>query len=54
MPRTTMTIDAWQCCRCGYVWKGKTNETPLRCPDCGSCYWNRPRKNEEENEDGKM
>lgn len=52
MPKTTITVDAWQCSRCQYKWKGKTEEKPLRCPDCGSCYWDIPRKNEEVKEDG--
>ena len=48
MPKTTITFDAWKCCRCGYIWKGKTDEKPLRCAkaSCGSVYWDRPRKNE--------
>ena len=47
MPKTTITFDAWKCLRCDYVWKGKTNEKPLRCanPNCGSVYWDRPRTN---------
>ncbi len=50
MPKTTITFDAWRCFRCGYVWKGKTDEKPLRCAkaSCGSVYWDRPRKKEEE------
>jgi len=53
MPKITLTFDAWQCSNCLYKWKGKTNEKPLRCPDCGTCLWDRPRKNEEVNEDGR-
>ena len=48
MPKTTLTFDAWECARCHYKWKGKTNEKPLRCPDCGSCLWDVPKKDEEE------
>lgn len=53
MPKTTITFDAWKCTRCGYVWKPKQQEKPLRCArsSCGSVYWDRPRKNDvEENE----
>ena len=44
MPQTTMTCDAWKCCRCNYVWINNREQKPMRCPKCGSVYWDRPRK----------
>lgn len=42
-----MTLDAWKCLRCGYVWPDKREKKPIRCPapGCGSPYWDIPRKN---------
>lgn len=48
MPKTTITCDAWKCLRCKYIWKGKNKSKPLRCPSCGSCYWDMLKKGEEE------
>ncbi len=51
MPRTTMTLNAWTCLRCPdkpHVWPVRGDVKPLRCPSCGSCYWDRPRKKKEE------
>lgn len=48
MPKITLTFDAWECAKCHYKWKSKTEEKPLRCPDCGSCLWDTPKKEEAE------
>ena len=44
-------IDGKKCERCEYEWKPQTgNENPIRCPKCGSPYWNRPKTKKEEQE----
>lgn len=55
MPETM--VGGWECCRCDNVWAKRkdTNKhpiKPLRCPSCGSCYWNIPKKTVEETKDG--
>ena len=37
------TMPAWICLRCDYVWPKRDN-IPVRCPECGSAYWNKPRQ----------
>lgn len=32
------------CERCLYAWIPRKEELPVTCPQCGSPYWNRPRK----------
>ena len=44
MSRTTMTIAAWKCIRCNHVWPNNREKKPIRCPDCGSPYWDIPRR----------
>ncbi len=50
MPKTTITFDAWKCTRCPHVWPNKREKKPIRCPDCGSPYWDIPKKDETEDE----
>lgn len=47
MPTTTITLDAWKCCRCSYSWPNKREMKPIRCPKCGSPYWDIPKKEKE-------
>jgi predicted Zn-ribbon and HTH transcriptional regulator len=56
VPKTTITIDAWKCLRCDYVWPDKRENKPLRCAGCGSPYWDIPITNKikEEKEDGTL
>ena len=51
MPKTTMTIDVWECFRCGHKWIGKNSSKPIKCPKCSSPYWAKPKK-DEESDDG--
>jgi predicted Zn-ribbon and HTH transcriptional regulator len=37
-------IKGEKCNRCGYEWKPQSESTPVKCPDCGSPYWNKERK----------
>lgn len=32
------------CLRCGHAWTLRSAVEPLRCPKCGSPYWDRPRQ----------
>ena len=32
------------CLRCGHKWYPKLERIPVRCPKCGSPYWNKPRE----------
>lgn len=32
-----------KCEVCGHVWHPRTEQVPLRCAKCKSCYWNRPK-----------
>lgn len=46
-------ISGWECFRCEHTWakrKDSNNNStkPLRCPSCGSCYWDRKRKDDVE------
>ena len=52
MPTTTITNDAWKCCRCGYVWPNLREKKPLRCAKCGSVYWDIPKIEKEKEEVG--
>ena len=49
----TVTIEAFQCTRCGHVWAPRggilvgavtEDEKPKVCPRCKSPYWDRPRR----------
>lgn len=42
MPTVTRKIA--KCAVCGHEWKPRGTEKPLRCANCGSPYWDRPRK----------
>ncbi len=33
-----------KCKRCGYEWYPKAERLPIRCPSCGSPYWNKEKK----------
>ena len=56
MPKATMTLQAWKCLRCSHVWPDKREKKPIRCPACGSPYWDMPIVNKkrevEEDKDG--
>ena len=30
-----------ECLRCNHIWHPRKEELPIRCPKCGSPYWNR-------------
>ena len=32
------------CLRCGHRWYPKQERLPIRCPKCGSPYWNKPKR----------
>lgn len=34
------------CLRCGYTWWPRTPNRSVRCPECRSPYWHRPRRQE--------
>ncbi len=36
------------CYRCEQDWRPIQVEPPIKCPRCGRPYWNRPRKEQEE------
>lgn len=36
-----MTINKLKCLRCEHSWFPRSEETPVRCANCGSPYWNR-------------
>lgn len=38
-----MTLNAWKCLRCPHVWPNKREKKPIRCPRCGSPYWDIPK-----------
>lgn len=40
---TDYKLPVCLCKRCGYTWSPRTNDKPLRCPKCGTAYWNRDR-----------
>ena len=37
-------LPQFQCKRCEHKWIPRKEGTPLRCPKCGSPYWNRDKK----------
>jgi len=39
------TVERFECkCnRCGHEWVSQRSEVPVKCPNCGSAYWNRAR-----------
>ena len=45
---TRKKAEAWwftcACERCRHGWKSLAEQPPLRCPGCGSPYWNTERK----------
>jgi predicted Zn-ribbon and HTH transcriptional regulator len=44
-------ISGEKCKKCGWEWKPQIgNENPVKCPHCGSPYWNREPKKKEETE----
>jgi DNA-directed RNA polymerase subunit RPC12/RpoP len=42
-----ITIKAYKCIRCGYIWSSNRHDTkkhlPHACAKCKSSYWNTPR-----------
>ncbi len=55
--KTTLTVTAYKCSRCGHEWiprlelnkllKGDISkeDEPIICPNCKTPYWKTPRKN---------
>ncbi|KKN34504.1 hypothetical protein LCGC14_0792990 [marine sediment metagenome] len=43
-PNPPQGIVELTCLRCDYQWHPRSNEKPVRCPKCGSPYWDRERK----------
>ena len=39
-----IVLPTLHCLRCGHTWPPRKPERPLRCPKCGSPYWDQPRK----------
>ena len=39
-----ITLKRRECNRCEHEWFPKGHEDPVRCPSCGSPYWNRPKQ----------
>jgi len=56
MPKTTLTLDAWECLRCNphYKWLNTRDKKPVRCPSCGSPYWDAPKLKKEKEEEEKI
>ncbi len=48
MAKIKRTVDIYKCDRCGHEWQKKGKEEPLICPKCKSAYWNRPKKEDTE------
>ena len=46
--KITAYLFKLQCERCGYKWETVAEEPPLRCADCKTPYWNRPRRHTRE------
>lgn len=50
-------MKIWRCERCEHEWAGRKKGgvedagPPVKCPRCGSPYWNRPRVKEVSNKD---
>lgn len=42
----TVTMRFRECLRCLHEWLPKKIGKPIRCPRCGSPYWDRPRTQE--------
>ncbi len=38
-----IVLPTMRCLRCGHTWPPRKPERPLRCPKCGSPYWDRAR-----------
>jgi len=43
-PEPRKIIRLCLCLRCGHDWYPRTAALPIRCPQCFSPYWNRPRE----------
>ncbi len=45
MAEQNIDIPTLKCLRCNppHEWHPRSNRMPLRCPKCGSPYWNRPK-----------
>jgi hypothetical protein len=43
-PQATISLPIRECQRCPWVWVQRGLHKPRRCPDCGSPYWDRPRR----------
>ncbi len=43
-----MILDGWECLRCKshHRWLNTREKKPVRCPACGSPYWDTPKKEE--------
>lgn len=43
-------IKAKKCTRCDHVWMPRGDDKPLRCPNCGSVYWDREYRQTKESD----
>lgn len=39
-----ITIDKYQCERCGHMWISRIPTIPKQCPKCRNRYWATPKK----------
>ena len=46
-------LPTLECTRCSYSWHPKQEKLPVRCPACGSPYWNKERKKDVKVRDAK-
>lgn len=50
-----LKIITLKCLRCGHEWTPRKATLPRTCPNCGSPYWDRPRKEKKKKSDaGKL
>jgi len=40
---TKIILPKLKCKRCGHIWFPRSEDAPLRCPRCGSPYWDREK-----------
>ena len=44
MEMAQVLVPKYECLRCGHDWIGRIATKPLRCPQCKTPYWDRPRQ----------
>lgn len=44
MNNIKINLPKLECRRCRHTWHPRREEIPVRCPKCGSPYWNKDRK----------